>query len=103
MQQGILLPLLSLLFCTQFLYAQTNDWDTLPWRDHADYKFQNLNKNLIPKGVLYDRVFPFANVHTYKGSLSYTDTTYTNHFIQSYYEMYQAFFSATSPERDVAL
>lgn len=95
MRQGILLSLLFLLFYQTNLYSQNNSWDTLPWRDYADYKFQNLNKSLIPKGVLYDRVFPFANVHTYEGSLSFTDTTYTNHFIQSYYEMYQASYNTT--------
>jgi hypothetical protein len=78
---GILLPLLFILFCQTNLHAQTNNWDTLPWRTHADYKFQPLNKNLIPTGVLYDRVFPIANVEKYKGSLSFTDTTSSTHFM----------------------
>jgi hypothetical protein len=99
LQQGILLSLLFLLFYQTNLYSQNNSWDSLPWRDYADYKFQNLNKNLIPKGVLYDRVFPLANVHTYKGSLSFTDTTYTNHFIQSYYEIYQSSYNITGKKK----
>jgi Alpha/beta hydrolase of unknown function (DUF915) len=96
---GILLPLLFILFCQTNLHAQTNNWDTLPWRTYADYKFQPLNKNLIPTGVLYDRVFPIANVERYTGGPALTDTTNSNHFLQAYYEMYQASYNTSGKKR----
>jgi len=95
---GILLSIV-IVFVTKPTFSQTTNWDSLPWRDYADYKFQNLNKNLIPKGILYDRVFPFANADQYKGSLSFTDTTNTNHFIQACYEMYQASYNTTGKKK----
>lgn len=35
-------------------------WDTLPWKNYADFKLQLLNKSYVTTGVLYDRVLPIA-------------------------------------------
>jgi hypothetical protein len=57
---------LTVSFCVIGAKAQTT-WDTLPWRSYADYKLQLLNKNNIQTGILYDRVFPIANVDDFGG------------------------------------
>ncbi|MBY0482732.1 MAG: T9SS type A sorting domain-containing protein [Chitinophagaceae bacterium] len=73
--------------------AQTN-WDTLPFKDYADYKLQNLNKAYINTGILYDRVLPIAQIDEHPGLPSTNnDTTHTGHFAQAYYEMYHAAYS----------
>lgn len=96
--KGIILPALFVLFCHK-LSAQTQTWDTLPWKDQADFKLYNLNKNLVTTGVLFDRVFPFSNIHEFKGSLNFSDTTNTNHFLQAYYEMYEASYNTTGKKK----
>jgi hypothetical protein len=83
------------LALTQF-YSSSNAqtaWDTLPWKSKADYKLQPLNKNYIPTGILYDRVFPYANVDEHIGDVNSTDTTTPGKFMQSYYEMYNASYN----------
>lgn len=83
--------------------AQTPLWDTLPWKQYADYKLQNLNKIYVTTGVLYDRVFPIANVDEYTGqpATTNTDTVSSEYFMQAYYEMYNATYNTQnmlSPE-----
>lgn len=74
--------LIFVLYCFK-LSAQTN-WDTLPWKQYADWKLQNLNKSFISTNILYDRSFPIANVNEYKGTpANNTDTTTGNHWIQA--------------------
>ena len=63
--------------------AQTPPWDTLSYRDYSDFKLQPLNKSYITTGILYDRMFPIADVDDYKGSMSMTDTTTPDHFMQA--------------------
>lgn len=74
-----------LIAFTSELNAQQN-WDTLPWKNYADYKLQNLNKSYITTNILYDRVFPLANVDEYTGlpAATNTDTTHPDH-MQAYY------------------
>lgn len=85
----------ALLFSCTFVAAQTN-WDTLPWKQYADWKLQNLNKTYIATNILYDRSFPIANVDEYKGTPSNnTDTTFSSHFKQAYFELYNAAYNTT--------
>lgn len=93
-----MLAVLSLCCFAISSYAQTQNWDTLPWKAHADYQMQNLNKSFIATNILYDRMFPLANVDEYKG-LPYntnTDTTHPDHLMQAYYEMYNSAYNTTS-------
>ena len=83
--------IISLCLCvaiTNAIQAQQN-WDTLPWKSYADYKMLNLNKSYINTNILYDRMFPLADVDEYKG-IPYdtnTDTTHPDHIMQAYYEI----------------
>ena len=75
------IALLVLLSFCNFLSAQTV-WDTLPWKQYADWKLQNLNKTFITTNILYDRMFPLANVDEYKGIPSTnSDTTHPDHWM----------------------
>lgn len=87
------IALIILLSFYNLLFAQTV-WDTLPWKQYADWKLQNLNKAYITTNILYDRMFPLANVDEYKGIPSTnTDTTHPDHWMQAYYEMYNAAYN----------
>lgn len=87
-------------------FAQSNSWDTLPWKTVADQKLLLLNKNLIPTGILYDRVFPIADVDEHLGfmpvpdskslTILQVDTTSPGQFLQAYYELYNSAYN-TSP------
>lgn len=81
---------------TTQLHAQQN-WDTLPFKNYSDYKLQNLNKAYVNTNILYDRMFPLANVDEYIGlpGATNTDTTHPDHFMQSYYEIYNSAYNTT--------
>lgn len=83
-----------LLITSKSIQAQTN-WDTLPWKSYSDYRLQNLNKSYVTTNILYDRMFPLANVDEYSGSLSLSDTTHPDHFMQAYYEIYNSAYNTT--------
>lgn len=74
-----LLLILSVSVKAQIISSFTHD---------ADSVFRNLNKSYITTGILYDRVYPYAMLHMF--NTSYFDTTNVHHFIQSYYELYNA-------------
>jgi len=76
-----------LCIVSQTIFSQTV-WDTLPWKNYADFRLQNLDKSYINTGVLYDLVFPIEQLDERKGWIPNEDTTSSNHFKQSYYEMY---------------
>lgn len=84
--------LIILLFSFTTAFSQTV-WDTLPWKNYADYRLQPLIKSYINTGVLYDRVFPIANLDERTGLLPNEDTTSSDHFKQSYYEMYNSIYN----------
>lgn len=69
-----------------------SSWDTLPYQHFADYKLQQLNKTYINSGILYDRVFPVADIERFKQQNQTTDTSGPRHWIQAYYELYSAAF-----------
>lgn len=72
--------LVCLLFST-ILFAQ----DITP---EIDTKLQLLDKNYITTDILYDRVFPLANLVEFnQGS---NDTSHVNHFYQTYGELQRA-------------
>ena len=82
-----------LCIISQTLFSQTANWDTLPWKNYADFRLQPLDKSYINTGVLYDRVFPIAQLDERTGLLPNEDTTSSNHFKQSYYEMYNSIYN----------
>jgi len=71
---------LCLLFTTT-LFAQ----DITP---EVDIKLQLLNKNNVTTDILYDRVFPLANLMEFNQIAS--DTSHINHFYQAYNELQRA-------------
>lgn len=92
----VFIALQLLIAFTSTAKAQQN-WDTLPWKSYSDYRLQNLNKSYIATNILYDRVFPLANVDEYSGLPAYTntDTTHSDHWTQAYYEIYNSAYNTT--------
>lgn len=79
----------AILFGNLFSDAQVV-WDTLPYKQYADFKLQNLNKSFIPTGILYDRVMPIADIQRFKQQDQYSDTTGPRHWLQAYYELFHS-------------
>lgn len=71
-------------------------WDTFPYKTYADFKLQNLDKTIITSGILYDRVFPVADIERFRQQDQFTDTTGPRHRVQSCYESYNAAYNATN-------
>lgn len=82
--------LASVFFILSLNAFSQSGWDTLPWKSYADFRLQSLNKSYISTGVLYDGVFPIANMDEHTGLSTDEDTTSSDHFKQGYYEMYNA-------------
>lgn len=89
------LAILLLIFTASKSAQAQSIWENLPFRDYADFKFQNLNKSYINTGVLYDRVFPIAQLNNHIASANSTDTASPMHFAQAYFEMYQASYNTS--------
>jgi hypothetical protein len=49
-------------------------------------------KEKVKTGILYNRVMPFAGLQTF-GQNGRKDTSHYEHFIQAYYELYQASYN----------
>lgn len=78
------LAILLLIFTASKSAQAQSIWENLPFRDYADFKFQNLNKSYINTGVLYDRVFPIAQLNNHIASANSTDTASPMHFAQAF-------------------
>ncbi|MEP6597198.1 MAG: T9SS type A sorting domain-containing protein [Ginsengibacter sp.] len=88
---------LSIIATTTLLKAQK-----LPSFTHdADSVFQNLNKNNITTGILYDRIYPYAMLHVF--NTGYFDTSNLHHFRQAYYELYNAKYNKTDLKKPQAV
>lgn len=81
-----------LLLCLQsiFAFAQQTCPTDPPYSDFAFDMLKNLDKSQVPTGILYESVFPIADIFNYTGNASNTDTSYTSHFIQAYAEIYKS-------------
>lgn len=81
-----------ILLCLQstFAMAQQTCPSDPPYCDFAYDMLKNLDKSQVPTGVLYETVFPIADIFNYTGNASNTDTSYTVHFIQAYAEIYKS-------------
>jgi len=81
-----------LLLCLQSLcaIAQQPCPTDPPYSDFAFDMLKNLNKSQVPTGILYETVFPIADIFNYTGNASNTDTSYTSHFIQAYAEIFKS-------------
>lgn len=87
--------LITLLFSFSVSAFSQAQWDTLPWKNYADYRLQLLNKSYVTTGVLYDRMFPIAHMDEHTGLLSTEDTASSDLFKQGYYEMYNSIYNPT--------
>jgi hypothetical protein len=61
-----------------------------PYSDLAYDILKNIDRSQVPTGILYESVFPLADIYAYTGVLNSTDTSYTGHFLQAYAEIYQS-------------
>ncbi|MFT3948485.1 MAG: T9SS type A sorting domain-containing protein [Agriterribacter sp.] len=82
------LILLGLLMICSALFSQ----QTMTYTKMADSLLFPISKTQITTGILYDRVVPFASLHSFKN----TDTSFYSHFIQAYSELYAAAYNNTS-------
>lgn len=81
---------LTLLFAVinLSLFAQVPSCNApTPYAEEAHNILKNLDKTQIPTGILYEAVFPWADLDIYDGS-TITDTTSLYHFFQSYNELF---------------
>ncbi len=75
------------------LYAQ----EIQTYTESFDSIFRNISRSDATTGILYDRVIPFANLKNFNSNSSQSvDTGSMKHFMQSYLELYDATFQATS-------
>ncbi|QEK51805.1 hypothetical protein FYC62_09205 [Pedobacter aquae] len=75
---------------------------TQTYQQEADQVLLNLNKVEVTTGILYDRVFPLANLQNFQGLVT-DDTTNTEHFHQAYYELYNAMLNNNGYQTPEAL
>lgn len=81
-----ILALIPFLFIVSAAIGQAG-WDTMSYKQFADFKLQQLNKSFINSGILYDRIFPVADIERFKQQNQTTDTSSPRHWIQAYYEL----------------
>jgi len=81
---------LLLFTCVMSVYAQ----DT--FREAFDKVFANVSRKGATTGILYERVIPFAKLFNYNSNITSVDTSNSQHFIQAYYELYNAAFQPTA-------
>jgi len=63
-----------------------------PLNEQFRVMIQNLNRSQIPTGILYESVYPWAEIESYDGSDD-TDTSNYEHFMQAYSELYYSKFN----------
>jgi hypothetical protein len=84
------------LACCDFAFSQIPNCNIpTPINTEIADIISPLDKSQVPTGILYESVFPWAELTTYDGSEN-TNTTSTLHFIQAYNEIYHSSFSRSS-------
>jgi hypothetical protein len=82
--------------CPALSQTPPSQWDTLPWKNYADFKLQLLNKAFVTTGILYDRVFPISQLDEHSGlPSSNSDTVTDERLSQAYYEIYNSSYNIT--------
>ena len=77
---------------TSFVYAQQT------YTEAFDSVFMHISRADANTGILYERVFPFAELMRFNSTITSVDTSNLEHFIQSYNELYiAAFLPSTLP------
>jgi hypothetical protein len=84
------------LACCDFAFSQIPNCNIpTPINTEIADIISPLDKSQVPTGILYESVFPWAELTTYDGSEN-TNTTSTLHFIQAYNKIYHSSFSRSS-------
>ncbi len=83
-----------LLFLSAIVsFAQIPNCNTpVPYNKRAYEILENLDKSQISTGVLYENVFPWAEVEFFDGTTN-ADTSNTLHFMQAYTELYNSTYN----------
>lgn len=76
----------SILFFLYSFSASSQDYTS-----QVDYYFQHLDKSQIPTGILYERVFPAADLKSFTDNE--IDTTSSVHFLTAFAELQTADYS----------
>ncbi|MCL2290437.1 MAG: alpha/beta hydrolase, partial [Bacteroidetes bacterium] len=88
MRKIIILSLFIISFFT--VYAQNT------FTEAFDNIFQNISRVDASTGILYERVIPFARLQNYNSNIMSVDTSNSEHFIQAYFELYNAVFQPSA-------
>ena len=84
---------LSLIFAMTFISLSLHAQTEKTYTEMFDSVFSVVSRTQATTGILYERVFPFANLVNYNSIFNPTvDTSNFTHFIQSYSELYRAAF-----------
>lgn len=84
-----------IIFLTLPLFAQMPACNEPPsLNEQFKEMLQHLDKEQIPSGILYENVFPWAEMESYDGTTD-TDTSSYQHFMQAYHELYQSSFNTS--------
>jgi hypothetical protein len=87
--------LLLFIATINFCFAQVPVCNLPPsYKANAHDLLKNLDKTQISTGVLYENVYPMAEVEFYTGQIN-TDTTNSEHFKQAWDELYQSTYNNT--------
>ena len=74
----------SIMMYAQFISAYTAAFDSI---------YSNISRKEATTGILYERVVPFAELYKYNSTLlNRVDTSNMSHFMQAYFELYNATF-----------
>ena len=76
---------IALVTSINITYAQS-------YTEAFDSVFANISKTQATTGILYERVLPFAELQNFNSNVSTVDTSSSEHFIQGYFELYNAAF-----------
>lgn len=88
--------LIGIFLCYCSVYAQIPSCNApVPYNKLAYDMLKNLDKSQIPTGVLYESVYPWAEIEGYEGSTT-ADTSSFPHFIESYSEIYNSTFNKSA-------
>jgi len=82
----------KVFFCLLLISATINAQDNF-YVQKTDSMFMYLDKTLITSGILYNRAYPFAELHSYSLAV---DTSEARWIEQAYFELYHSAYNKSS-------
>lgn len=95
MKKSLQLLLLLSIVSNSLLAQVPNCNAPTPYAEQAHHILKNLDKSQVPTGILYQEVFPWADLDQFDAT-SQTDTSTNYHFFQSYSEIFYSSYNSWS-------